>query len=999
MESSGIPGQAISILYVDDEPALLDIVKLTLERSGEFVLTTALDAPKAIQLLTHHSFDAIVSDYQMPGMDGIAFLKVVRQQFDHIPFILFTGRGREEVVIDAINNGADFYLQKGGDVKAQFAELSNKIRYAVSRKRVELDLRESEERYRNVVEDQTELICRFLPDGTHVFVNEAYCNYFGLRREEIIGSRFRPNLPQEDRKAVALLIDSLTPARPFGTIDQRIIMPDATIRWQRWVDRAIYHADGSLKEYQSVGRDITELKKTEQALRESEEKYRTVFENTGTATVVIEENTTISLANAEFTRLSGYSREEIEGKKSWTEFVVEEDLERMLAQHKLRRQNHDRALTHYEFRFVTKSGDLRNISLSIDVFPGTKKSIASLQDITAWKKADEALIESRETLRAQFDALKENQEKLRTVLDNLPDLVLVHRNGIILYVNPAMRDTLGIQPEDVLRKSVLDYIAPEYRARVTAAIQQRMETGLDEPYEIEITSRVDGQRTVCIRGALIQFEGSLAILNVLTDVTGQKHAEQALQESEEKFRTLVETSPDLIWEIDLEGRFLYASPMVTRILGYSPEEIIGMSITDFVSEQDQLSTREKFAEVITSEGPPSSFEVLARDRNGRALVLEIRPSKFTDTSGNLKRLRGVAIDITERKRIEEALRESENKFATVFRNSPVASMLISLKDGTFIDVNDAFVTNMGYSRDDVIGKKMGALENFIDTADYERIASVFMSDGVVNGEEVKVRTKSGELRTCLYSASILQLNGIPHVLSNIENITERKTMENTLRMANHQINLLSSITRHDINNQLQVLKGYLSLLEDTPPGPRYDEYFQKASNAAERISAIIQFTKEYESIGIKAPAWHDCRTLVDTAAKQIILNRVIVNNDLPEGGQVFADPMIVKVFYNLMENAIRYGGKITTIRFFAEDRGEDEVIVCEDDGEGVPANEKAKIFERGFGKNTGLGLFLSHEILAITGISIIETGTPGKGARFEMIVPKDAWHIFPDSNT
>ena len=116
-----------------------------------------------------------------------------------------------------------------------------------------------------------------------------------------------------------------------------------------------------------------------------------------------------------------------------------------------------------------------------------------------------------------------------------------------------------------------------------------------------------------------------------------------------------------------------------------------------------------------------------------------------------------------------------------------------------------------------------------------------------------------------------------------------------------------------------------------------------------------------------------------------------MKNDLPAGTEVFADPLIVKVFYNLMDNAVRYGGKITTIRFSVEDRNGDQIIVCEDDGDGVVAEEKEKIFERGFGKNTGLGLALSREILDITGITIRETGEPGKGARFEMTVPKGMW--------
>jgi len=134
------------------------------------------------------------------------------------------------------------------------------------RRRVEKALYESEERYRNVVEDQTEFICRFTPDGTYVFVNEAYCRYFGLKREEVIGARFHPNIHPEDQENVARIFASLNPGHPVEVIDQRIIMPDGCIRWQRWVDRAIFQSDGGLKEYQSVGRDITERKETEEKI-------------------------------------------------------------------------------------------------------------------------------------------------------------------------------------------------------------------------------------------------------------------------------------------------------------------------------------------------------------------------------------------------------------------------------------------------------------------------------------------------------------------------------------------------------------------------------------------------------------------------------------------------------------------------------------------------------------------------------------------------------------
>ena len=156
---------------------------------------------------------------------------------------------------------------------------------------------------------------------------------------------------------------------------------------------------------------------------------------------------------------------------------------------------------------------------------------------------------------------------------------------------------------------------------------------------------------------------------------------------------------------------------------------------------------------------------------------------------------------------------------------------------------------------------------------------------------------------------------------------------------------------------------------------------------------MIQFTKEYENIGVNAPVWHDCCVLVDTSARDAPLGKVKVKNDIPPGCEVFADALIVKVFYNLMDNAARYGGKITTIRFSSEERDGNTIVICEDDGIGIPAEDKDRIFNRGFGKNTGLGLFLVREILDITGITITENGEPGKGARFEIRLPVERWRM------
>jgi signal transduction histidine kinase len=228
----------------------------------------------------------------------------------------------------------------------------------------------------------------------------------------------------------------------------------------------------------------------------------------------------------------------------------------------------------------------------------------------------------------------------------------------------------------------------------------------------------------------------------------------------------------------------------------------------------------------------------------------------------------------------------------------------------------------------------------------------------------------------------------------VHDTTERKLAEKAVRQVNKKLNLLSSITRHDIKNQLLVLTSYLDLSKDYfGDASKMSEFICKEEQVAKIIERQIVFTKEYESLGVDAPVWHDCRTLTDTAAKQTPLGQIIMKDDLPDGAEVFADPLIIKVFYNLMDNAMRHGRKITTIRFSVQECGDDHLIICEDDGDGVARDEKELIFERGFGKNTGLGLFLAREILSITGITIRETGEPGRGARFEMTVPKGAYRI------
>jgi signal transduction histidine kinase len=216
----------------------------------------------------------------------------------------------------------------------------------------------------------------------------------------------------------------------------------------------------------------------------------------------------------------------------------------------------------------------------------------------------------------------------------------------------------------------------------------------------------------------------------------------------------------------------------------------------------------------------------------------------------------------------------------------------------------------------------------------------------------------------------------------------------SLGIANKKLNTLSSITRHDILNQLTGLDGYLTILKKKESDSILIDYIEKAKTVTKRISSLIQFTKQYENLGINTPIWQDCRTIVDTAVMHASLGQVIVKNDLSPGTEVYADSLLERVFYNLIENTLHYGGDQTkTIHISSQESDVNLTILYEDDGVGITAEDKMRLFTHGFGKHTGLGLFLSREILSITDITITENGTPGKGARFEILLPPEKYRM------
>ncbi len=376
----------MKVLLVDDEQGFLELTQIFLEREGSDIeVSTSTSAEEALDLLEGDGYDAVVSDYQMPVMDGLEFLKVIRQEkHENVPFIMFTGKGREEVAMEALNLGADRYLQKGGDPSTQFGVL-----------------------------------------------------------------------------------------------------------------------------VQAIAQEVRHHK--------SEDKYYTVFENTGTATCIIEEDTTISAANREFERLSGYSKEEIEGEINWTEFVTDKYLLKMKKYHESRRGERG-APTQYEFDFVRRDGEVRRILLTIDIISGTKKSVASLLDITGRKKLERGL--------------KEKAEEQELLLDNI-DVQVWFATDPETYgrVNKAFADFLGIDKEDLEGKNLFD-CRDEEEAKICVAGNREVIKTKRTIRQEEVVVNSEGEKRVVnvTKSPLIDSEGNVKyVLGTAYDITEQKKDKEKIE--------------------------------------------------------------------------------------------------------------------------------------------------------------------------------------------------------------------------------------------------------------------------------------------------------------------------------------------------------------------------------------------------------------------------------------------------------------------------------------
>ncbi|MDD1687482.1 response regulator [Methanoregula sp.] len=1101
MQDNSPATEVCRVIYVDDEPGLLEIGKIFLENDHSFVVKTFLSAREALDHLASERYDAIVSDYQMPKMDGITFLKALRERGDATPFIIFTGRGREEVVIDALNSGADFYLQKGGDPQPQFAELAHKIHHAISRKRADLALKKSEQDYRKLIEHAGEGIF-VTQDEVFKLVNPQLITLTGYAEQELLDQPFTRFIHPED---AGLLLDRYRKRMSGANFAThyifRIICKDETVRWAelnvvsitwnerpailnfltditerkrmedslreseeryrqffrttldglfittpdaQWIDfndailemfgctsrdevfsrpiisfyvhpeeRAVFvelverdgyvkehpvsfrkrdgtrfdsvmtvvprrNPDGSTKAFIGTIRDITERKRMEDTLRESEERYHLFFKTAKDSVfITTPEGQWIDCNDAVVKTFGFASRDEVIGVPVISFYGRPED--RAVLVDLVEREGY---VKEYPLSFRKRDGTCFDSVMTVvpqrNPDGSTKAFIGTIRDITDCELAEAAL--------------QESEERYRQIFNSFDDLYYeTDVNGIITHLSPSLYHVTGYIQEELIGKPVTKiYANPESRNNLLNAIAKN---GHVRDFEVLAVKR-DGTETMASLNANLIYhaDGTPAgVAGILRDITQRKHDEYALRESEEKFRSLVEYALEGILILDLHGQILFANTAAARTIEVGGgADLVGRSVMEFIAPESRPDAVRDFAQVVQGHDACFAQYHVISAKGSRKFVESI--GKTVTYEGKTADLISIR-DITARKRAEDALKESEEKYRLLIENSHDIIYTVNA-EGKYIFISPSVTTLLGRRVSEVVGKN---IRQFIHPDDLPHCLLAMkrtLEEGITQ-QEIEYRVSHADGSWRWHVSKTVPLRTGSGEITSIEgissDITERRRADDALKQANRKLSLLSGITRHDIRNQLTVIRSYITLMERRHADPVFTEYLRNIDASAQRISTMIQFTKDYDEIGVRAPAWQDIQALVNATAMQVPLGRILVKNDISPGMGVFADPLIARVFYNLMDNAMRYGGKISAIRFAVQEREGDLIIVCEDDGNGIAAAEKEKIFERGFGKNTGLGLALSKEILAITGITMTENGVPGTGARFEMAVPAGSY--------
>jgi PAS domain S-box-containing protein len=594
-------------------------------------------------------------------------------------------------------------------------------------------------------------------------------------------NKFKPDLiisdyvmPEFDGLQALNVVKEFNPEIPFilfpGSVDEETAVAYIKAGAQNYVIREhINRLPFAVKEAMEQILIRKEMKATDLLLKDSEEKLQSIFRAAPVGIGLIV-NGIILEVNDTFCEMTGYVRKELIGKSSEMIYATKDEYER--AGTEKYRKIHEEGVGSVETRLKCKNGTILNILLSsapLDKDDLSKGLTCTILDIT-------------ERMRSEED-LKKSQHLFQTLAQVSPvGIFRTNPDGYTTYVNPKWLELSGLTSEEGLGFGWLNAVHPDDR--------EKLEEGWNSALQSQRISIAD-YRFLRSDGSIIWVLGNavpewidnniVGYIGTITDITGHKLAEEALSESEMKYRQLVSRSPDGIFIIDLSGKFLSANKTICDSLNYTEEELLSMNMWDIVPRQYHSIHKQRFAAIIKGESPKADAEYEVKGKSGNSHFIEVLSVPYYKGK-EIIGFQGIARDITERKKVENKLRNSEERLKILFDHAPDAYYLNDLK-GTFLDGNIACEKLLGYSKNELVGTSFMKLK-LLSNSQIPRAAKLLLKNalGQATGpDEFEILRKDGSNVTVEILTHPVKIKDQTLVLGIARDISERKQTEKVIQ--------------------------------------------------------------------------------------------------------------------------------------------------------------------------------------------------------------------------
>ena len=764
----------------------------------------------------------------------------------------------------------------------------------------------------------------------------------------------------------------------------------------------------------TLEKELSKLKETKKSLKRERDFNSKILQWIDSLVVVIDIKGYILSFNRASEEVSGYRFEEVQDKPFWDILISDEE-----------REDVKSAITDviekglpdkFQNFWVTKDGGKRLIDWVNSILKQPDGSIKYIlctgRDITEQKKAEKAL--------------EQSESKYRLLVQHAPagiyevDLV----EGKITNVNDVMCEYTGYTRKEILQINPLELLTEESQ-KLFLARHKKISSGKRVPEAVEYEIKCKNNRVLSVLvSTSFHFEDDkLTRATVVAhDITELKTVERALRESSEKYRNLADSLPQIVFETDDSGNITFTNQNALNIMGYAKEDLKkGINALQMIAPEDRDRAMQNIQRVLQGEKVPDA-EYNAQRRDGSIFPIIVHSNRIIYDDKPIG-LRGIIIDLTERKQADEALRLSEEKFSKAFQASPVWVTITTVREGRFLEVNDTFTKISGFRREEAVGRTSFDLEFWLDPKrDREQAIQLLRKQGYFRNLEMKMRFKDGKDHIMLWSADTISFEGEECLINVLTDITETKiiqeekaSLESQLQQAQKMeaIGTLAGGIAHDFNNILSAIIGYteLSLTEAEKESVLYEnlqEIFQASGRAKNLVKQILTFSRQAEQERKPVKVKLICKEAIKFLRASIPTS-IKIRQNIGSDSLVIADPtQIHQVLMNLCTNAghamEEKGGvleiKLTDVELSADllakfpelNPGSYLELTVSDTGHGIPANIIDRIFDPFFttkeqGEGTGMGLSVVHGIVGSCGGAIAASSEPGKGSTFNIYLP------------